>query len=245
VIRRSQLPSLLVLSAALVAGAAAFVLVGRMAGLLYGGAALVLGLIVHHKLARDKAAADHGPEEPLRDVVAAQPEQAPAPKPSRFSRRRTGRRRRALEAELGSVQAALAEREAANAELARRLDDQHERTRALQATFAERVNELTEAAQSYRSELAAAVAAHESRVAAFEAMLAESRGALAQRETVVDELRAELDGRRAAEQLLADEVARLKAARRQEEAQLAWTWRTHVEEIAALESAVDAVLRSA
>jgi hypothetical protein len=245
VIRRHELPNLLVLCTAIAVGAAAFLAIGRMAGALYGGAALVLGLIVHYKLVRGQQARPDEPDE-SRPESAAVTEPAPA---DRRHRRRpslalTGKRRRALEAELARAHAELVQREAAVTTLVQRLQEQHERTRELQAGFAERITEVTGDAEAARAELALVLEAHGERVALLEATLAQAREELGERDALVGELRRELDSRRTAEQALADELRALEAAQRDEQARLAWSWRAHVEEIAALESAVDGVLRS-
>jgi chromosome segregation ATPase len=270
---RTPLPGLFVLAVAVAAGAAAFVLVGRMAGALYGAAAVILGIIFQQKLARGH-------------VAEKTSEEAPAAR----RRRPRGRlhvprgRRAALRDELERATAELAARQEAGAELARELDDQRERTRLLQASFAERVSELTESLELQKSELSSAHEAHTARVAAHESELDgarrqlvaheseldrarrqleaheshldTTRQELAARESELDRTRQQLAERGAAlvertQQLelerrnareLADRLAQITAAYRDELARLAWSWRAHVEEIAALEAAVDAAL---
>ena len=246
-IRRNQLPSLVVLCGTIAVGGVVFLLIGRMAGALYAGAALVLGLIVQQKLARGRVALEDAPDEHGRERAPSAPDPAPAPGYTlrrRPSLRLAGKRRRALEAELARLGGQLAERDAVHADLARRLAEQQERMRDLQAAFADRVTELTEAADLGRAQLAAALETHDERVTAFEALLGQTRGEVAQRDAQVAELRSELERRRAAEQALADQLTTREAAHREEQARLAWSWRAHVEEIAALESAVDGVLGS-
>lgn len=248
-IRRNQLPSLVVLVGTIAVGGVVFLLIGRMAGALYAGAALVLGLIVQQKLARGREAPDNALDEHGHERAPSAPEPVATPGDARRRRRPSfglaGKRRKALEAELARLGGQLAERDALHADLARRLAEQQERTRDLQAAFAERVTELSETADLGRAQLASALEAHEERVAGFEALLAQARGEVAQRDALVAELRSELERRRAAEQALADQLTTLEAAQREEQARLAWSWRAHVEEIAALESAVDGVLGSA
>jgi hypothetical protein len=222
VIRRRQLPSVLVLAAAFVAGVAVFALVGRTAGALYGAAAVTLGLIVQQKLARSRAPedepetpAERGPRPRLPRTLASR--QVPIRLPSR--------RRAALEAELARVRDELLERETASGELARRLEEQHERTRQLQAAFAERVTQLTTAVETGKAELA------------------RFRSELERHKAAVAELTRERDGERARAAELAAQVAGLKASEEAERARLAWSWRAHVEQITALEAALDSVVQ--
>jgi Skp family chaperone for outer membrane proteins len=246
-VSRAHLPSLIVLFGAIAAGAAAFVVVGRMAGALYGAAAVILGLIFQQKLARGDRVGEDTPVEP--PAAARRTRRLPVRLP------RGGKA--ALSTELARVTAELDVRQKASTELARELDDQRDRTDELQALFTERVNELSHSLDLQSLELSSERAAHAERLAARETEIDHVRQQLAVRESEVGRTRRELAESEAAfaeqtrqlelERLsagqLADRLAEVTAAYREEIARLAWSWRAHVEEIAALEAAVDAALR--
>lgn len=233
---RSHLPSLFVLSGAIAAGAAAFVVVGRTAGALYGAAAVILGLIFQQKLARGHRAAETRRDAPPEKSVAS---------------RRTRRlpvhlprgRKAALRDELLRMKSELDARQRGSAELARQLDDQRERASRLQASFAEQVSELTHSLDLQSLELSSERADHAERLAARESELNEMRERLTAYDSALAERTQQLELERLNARQLADRLAELTAAYREELARLAWSWRAHVEEIAALEAAVDAAVR--
>ena len=212
-ISRHSTPTFVVLAAAAATGVALFVLVGGRAGALYAAAALTLGLIVQQRLAAGRPA-DEAPEAPTAERPARE---------RRFGLPRG--RRAALEAELARVGATLSKREEQAVELASKLEAQHERMRQLQSSFAERIAQAAGELQSGKAELA------------------EVQTVLAQREAVVAELIRERDAHGARAAQLSNELTELRKAREAERARLTWAWRTHVEELAALEAAVDGILR--
>lgn len=233
---RSHLPSLFVLSGAIATGAAAFVIVGRTAGALYGAAAVILGLIFQQKLARG-----HRVPEARRD---ARPEKPVAPHRTRRLPVDLPRgRKAALREELVRVTAELEARQTASTELARQLDDQRERTRELQESFAERVSELTHSLDVQSIELSSERASHVERLAERDSELGQMRERLTAYDSALAERTRQLELERHNAQQLADRLAELTAAYREELSRLAWSWRAHVEEIAALEAAVDAAVR--
>lgn len=221
-IRRNQIPSLFVLSSALVVGVALFVVVGRMAGLLYGGAALTLGLILHQRLAGARPA----------EVAVDRPRAEPRERRIHLPQLPRGRRAE-LEAELARAGAELADREAAGADLERRLEEQHERLRELQSSFAERVAELTSERETHQSQLSKA-----------RTVLRAREKLVAQLTQERDELASERDHHRSQAAEFATQIGQLRTSHEAERTQLAWSWRAHVEELAALESAIDAVMHA-
>jgi len=246
-VSRAHLPSLIVLFGAIAAGGAAFVVVGRTAGALYGASAVILGLIFQQKLARG---GDVGEGTPVAPPVAAR-------RTRRLPVQLPRGRKAALTTELARVTAELDVRQKASIELARELDDQRERSRELQALFAARESELTHSLDLQSLELSSERAAHAERLAARETAMDHVRQQLAAHESALGRTRRELAASEAAlaertRQLelervnagqLADRLAEVTAAYREEIARLAWSWRAHVEEIAALEAAVDAAVR--
>jgi chromosome segregation ATPase len=249
-VSRTHLPSLVVLAGAIAAGAAAFLMVGRMAGALYGAAAVILGLIFQQKLARG-----HRRVETTPDTPPAAP--AASGRRPRLQIQLPRGRKAALRDELARVTADFAAGQKASTELARQLDDQRERTRELQASFAERVSELTHSLDVQSLELSSERAAHAERlaeretaldrlrqqVAAFDSELGRTQHALAEREAALAERTRQLEAERLNARQLAERLTDLTASYREELARLAWSWRAHVEEIAALEAAVDAAVR--
>jgi len=243
---RAQLPSLVVLFGAIAAGAAAFVVVGRTAGALYGAAAVILGLIFQQKLRGGGVGDDTAVARPVADRGMRR---LPVPLPRG--------RKAALSAELARVTAELDVRQKATAGLARELDEQRERTGELQALFTERVNELSHSLDLQSLELSSERAAHEESVAAretdihqlrhqltaHESEIGRTRHALAESEAALQERTRQLELERLHAGQLADRLAEVTATYREEIARLAWRWRAHVEEIAALEAAVDAAVR--
>jgi hypothetical protein len=246
-VARAHLPSLVVLFGAIAAGAAAFVVVGRTAGALYGAAAVILGLIFQQKLARGGRVGQDLPVEP--PVAAGRTRRLPVRLPRG--------RRAALSTELARLTAELDVRQKASTELARELDDQRERTGELQALFTQRVDELSHSLDLQSLDLSSERAAHAERLAARETEIDElrhqlaahesevgrTRHALAESEAALHERARQLELERLNARQLADRLAEVTAAYREEIARLAWSWRAHVEEIAALEAAVDAALR--
>jgi hypothetical protein len=234
-VTRAHLPSLIVLSGAIAAGAAAFVVVGRTAGALYGVAAVILGLIFQQKLVRGQ-----------------REQRADTPRHESVTSARTGGlpigvprgRKAALREELSRVSVELDASQQASAALARQLDEQRERTSLLEASFAERVSELTHSLDLQSLELSSERASHAERLQTRDAELGQMRQKLGSYESALAERtrQLELEQRNARE--LGDRLTELTAAYREELGQLAWSWRAHVEEIAALEAAVDAAVRS-
>jgi predicted nucleic acid-binding Zn-ribbon protein len=245
-VSRTHLPSLVVLAGAIAAGAAAFLMVGRMAGALYGAAAVILGLIFQQKLARGHRRVETTPDTPPEAPAASG-------RRPRLQIQLPRGRKAALRDELARVTADFAAGQKASTELARQLDDQRERTRELQASFAERVSELTHSLDVQSLELSSERAAHAERetaldrlrqqVAAFDSELGRTQHALAEREAALAERTRQLEAERLNARQLAERLTDLTASYREELARLAWSWRAHVEEIAALEAAVDAAVR--